>query len=79
MNRVVLKDIPLRSNPFSGWALRIHRVLFGLFLLQFVLVWARLWLPWPPPSSSWRRNRTCADKWDNPGATSSATASASSA
>jgi uncharacterized membrane protein len=22
-------------------------VLFGLFLLQFVLVWTRLWLPWP--------------------------------
>jgi uncharacterized membrane protein len=47
MNRVVLKDIPLRRNPFSGWAPRIHRVLFGLFLLQFALVWTRLWLPWP--------------------------------
>jgi uncharacterized membrane protein len=47
MNRVVLKDIPLRSNPFSGWAPRIHRTLFGLFLLQFALVWTRLWLPWP--------------------------------
>jgi uncharacterized membrane protein len=47
MNRVVLKDIALRSNRFSGWAPRIHRVLFGLFLLQFVLVWTRLWLPWP--------------------------------
>jgi uncharacterized membrane protein len=47
MNRVVLKDIPLRGNRFSGWAPRVHRVLFGLFLLQFALVWTRLWLPWP--------------------------------
>jgi hypothetical protein len=47
MNRVVLKDIPLRINRFSRWAPRIHRVLFGLFLLQFALVWTRLWLPWP--------------------------------
>jgi uncharacterized membrane protein len=47
MNRVVLKDIKLGSNRFSGWAPRIHRALFALFLLQFALVWTRLWLPWP--------------------------------
>jgi uncharacterized membrane protein len=47
MNRVVLQEIPLRSNRFSGWAPKVHRALFGLFLLQFTLVWARLWLPWP--------------------------------
>jgi uncharacterized membrane protein len=47
MNRVVLKHIALRSNRFTGWAPKVHRVLFGLFLLQFTLVWARLWLPWP--------------------------------
>jgi uncharacterized membrane protein len=47
MNRVVLTDIALGSNRFAGWAPRIHRVLFGLFLLQFTLVWTRLWLPWP--------------------------------
>ena len=47
MNRVVLKDIALRSNRFSGLAPKVHRVLFGLFLLQFALVWTRLWLPWP--------------------------------
>ena len=52
MNRVVLKDIPLRSGRFSGWAFKIHRVLFGLFLLQFALVWGRLWLPWPLLGSS---------------------------
>jgi uncharacterized membrane protein len=45
MNRVVLKDIALRSNRFSGWAPKIHRVLFGLFVLQLSLVWVRLWLP----------------------------------
>ena len=47
MNRVVLKDIALRSDRFAGLAPKVHRVLFGLFLLQFTLVWARLWLPWP--------------------------------
>ena len=47
MNRVVLKHIALRNNRFTGWAPKVHRVLFGLFLLQFTLVWARLWLPWP--------------------------------
>jgi uncharacterized membrane protein len=47
MNRVVLKDIALRSNRFSGLAPKVRQVLFGLFLLQFALVWARLWLPWP--------------------------------
>ena len=47
MNRVVLKDIALRSNRFSALAPRVRRVLFGLFLLQFALVWTRLWLPWP--------------------------------
>jgi uncharacterized membrane protein len=46
MNRVVLKNIALRSNRFAGLAPKVHRVLLILFLLQFVLVWARLWLPW---------------------------------
>ena len=48
MNRVELKHIALRGSRFSGLAPKVHRVLFGLFLLQFTLVWARLWLPWPP-------------------------------
>ena len=47
MNRVELKHIALRSSRLSGLAPKVHRVLFGLFLLQFTLVWARLWLPWP--------------------------------
>ena len=47
MKRVVWKDMALRSNRFAGWAPKVHRVLFILFLLQFTLVWARLWLPWP--------------------------------
>jgi uncharacterized membrane protein len=47
MNRVVLKEIALRSDRFSGTAPKVRRVIFGLFLLQFALVWARLWLPWP--------------------------------
>jgi uncharacterized membrane protein len=47
MNRVVLKDMALRSNRFAGLAPKVHRLLFILFLLQFTLVWIRLWLPWP--------------------------------
>jgi uncharacterized membrane protein len=47
MNRVVLKEITLRGSPFSGLAPKVHRVVFGLFLLQFTVVWARLWLGWP--------------------------------
>ena len=47
MNRVALKHITLESNRFSGWAPKIHRVVFGVFLLQFTLVWVRLWLGWP--------------------------------
>jgi uncharacterized membrane protein len=48
VSRVPLKDIPLRPIPFSGWAHKVHRVLFALFLLQWMLVWTRLWLPRPP-------------------------------
>jgi uncharacterized membrane protein len=44
---VEFKDIALRSDRFSGWAPKVHRVVFGLFLLEFALVWTRLWLPWP--------------------------------
>jgi uncharacterized membrane protein len=48
MNRFVLQKIPLQSDRFSGWTPKVHRALLGLFLLQFTLVWARLWLPVPP-------------------------------
>jgi uncharacterized membrane protein len=47
VNRVVLDPIALRRSRFAGLAPKLHRVLFGLFLLQFALVWTRLWLPWP--------------------------------
>jgi uncharacterized membrane protein len=54
MNRVMLRQIPLRSKRFSGWAPKVQRVLFGLFVLQFTLVWARLWLPWSLfPNARW--------------------------
>ena len=48
MNRVPLKGIPLRPIPLSGWAPKVHRVLFVLFLIQWALVWASLWLLRPP-------------------------------
>src|ERR1035438_9592397 len=47
MKRVVLKNIALPSSSLPSWAPAIHRVVFGLFLVQFALVWTRLWLPWP--------------------------------
>jgi uncharacterized membrane protein len=47
MNRVVLEHIALQSSRLGRLAPKVHRVLFGLFLLQFALVWTRLWLPWP--------------------------------
>src|SRR5881296_2683237 len=47
MNRAGLEKIPLRANPFAGLGEQIHRVLFGLFLIEFALVWARLWVAVP--------------------------------
>src|ERR1043166_2138672 len=44
MNRAGLEKIPLRANPFAGLGEQMHRVLFGLFLIAFALVWARVWL-----------------------------------
>ncbi len=37
--------IRLGASGFTGLAPKVHRVLFGLFLLQFIFVWARLWQP----------------------------------
>lgn len=39
--RSVLKKIPLRADTFAGTAL--HNIIFGLFLIQFTLVWLNLW------------------------------------
>jgi len=47
MNRVTLKHVALRNSRFSDLGPKLHWVLFGLFLLQFVLVWTWLWLPQP--------------------------------
>jgi uncharacterized membrane protein len=47
VKRVSLRDIPLESAPLAGWAPWVLRGLFGLFLLQWGLVWAGLWLPHP--------------------------------
>jgi uncharacterized membrane protein len=45
--RSVLKKIPLRANPFAGLAPKIHKIIFGLFLIQFTLVWLNLWAQFP--------------------------------
>jgi uncharacterized membrane protein len=44
MDRTAFKKIPLRASPFTGLAEKIHRVLFGLFLIEFGFIWVRLWL-----------------------------------
>src|SRR5690242_12005763 len=54
MKRVVLNKIRLRHNRLNGCGEKIHRILFALFLIQFVFVWFRSWLPNPPlPSARW--------------------------
>jgi uncharacterized membrane protein len=35
------------ATPQARPGERVRRTLFGLFLVQFGLVWSRLWLPWP--------------------------------
>jgi len=47
MKREALKRIPLRANPFLGLGDRVHWILFGLFLIQFALVWLNLWTSFP--------------------------------
>ena len=47
MKRVVFKGVALRDNRFANWGRGIRRVLFGLFVAQSVVVWARLCTPWP--------------------------------
>jgi uncharacterized membrane protein len=48
VNRVSFKDLRLQPTPFAGWAPKVHRVVFTLFLAQWVLVWVRLWASRPP-------------------------------
>ena len=48
MHRVTFKDLPLRPDPLTGLSPIVHHVCFGLFLLQWALVWLWLWLPAPP-------------------------------
>jgi uncharacterized membrane protein len=45
--RSALNKIPLRANLFPGLTGKIHKVLFVLFLVQFMLVWLNLWTGFP--------------------------------
>ncbi len=45
MKRIALKAIPLRANRFAGWSSGFHWIFFGFFVVQFALVWIRLWSP----------------------------------
>jgi hypothetical protein len=46
-NPAQVHDAQLVASPQPGLGERMRRILFGLFLVQLGLVWARLWLPWP--------------------------------
>src|SRR5690242_3822593 len=45
MSRVVLSDTQLKGERLASRGAAVRGVLFSLFLLQFVLVFARLWQP----------------------------------
>jgi len=47
MKRVVLKHIPLRTNPWDKWFQRLPPFILSLFLLQYGLVWWRVVSPRP--------------------------------
>jgi uncharacterized membrane protein len=47
VKRVPLKGIELPPSSFSGWAPKVHRLLFAMFVIQWAVVWTRLWLPHP--------------------------------
>jgi len=48
MPRVVFKDLPLRPDRHAGLPRVAHHILFACFLVEWTLVWVRLWLV-PPP------------------------------
>jgi len=43
----VLKRISLRANSFASLTPKVHHLVFGLFLVQFTLVWLNLWTRFP--------------------------------
>jgi putative membrane protein len=45
MNRVALSGVLAGASPFARWAIVLRQSFFWLFLLQFGVVWFRLWRP----------------------------------
>ncbi len=52
MNRIPLQHIPLPASRFPRLPQTLHAIFLVLFLLQYGLVWARLWLPVPLSASA---------------------------
>jgi len=54
MNRVALNQIPVESHHFPGSGRLVRRILFALFVVEFLAVWVKLWLPLPWfPKAHW--------------------------
>ena len=47
MNRVVFNQVPLETHHYTGWVRPVRKAVFVLFLIQFALVWVRLFVPLP--------------------------------
>src|ERR1051325_8079704 len=45
MSRKRLEKIPLRADPFVRWGPLLHRAIIAVFLVQFLLVSIRLFVP----------------------------------
>ncbi len=45
MNRVALNGMLVGASPFARWAVVLRRLVFCSFLIQFGVVWFRLWRP----------------------------------
>jgi hypothetical protein len=53
MSRKRLEKIPLRADPFARWGIKLHWAIIGLFLVQFLFVTIRLFVPSMLPDARW--------------------------
>jgi hypothetical protein len=53
LSRRRLEKIPLRADPFARWGPVLHRIILILFIIQFLLVAIRLFVPSILPEARW--------------------------
>jgi hypothetical protein len=53
MSRRRIEKIPLRADPFARWGPLAHRAILALFLIQFLFVTIRLFVPSMFPEARW--------------------------